>query len=79
MRGVSIAVDKAEVEAGPAMAVNGVAPGILAEEGETAVRATASLLHGFNVFDGTQVGRLPGRTTAENRERVWKEKLAAKR
>ena len=49
------AVDKAESESGSAMAVNGVAPGILAEE---AKRMHAKLVHYSTdyVFDGTKPG-----------------------
>lgn len=49
------AVDKAEAEPEPAMAVNGVAPGIMAEE---AKRLGAAMVHFSTdyVFDGTQEG-----------------------
>lgn len=72
------AVDRAETEAGLAMSVNGVAPGVLAEE---AKRLDAVLVHYSTdyVFDGSKSGAY-GETDTPNPLNVYgKTKLAGER
>jgi dTDP-4-dehydrorhamnose reductase len=72
------AVDRAETEAGLAMSVNGVAPGVLAEE---AKRLGAVLVHYSTdyVFDGSKSGAY-GETDTPNPLNVYgKTKLAGER
>ena len=64
------AVDKAESEPDKAMQINGVAPGILAEE---AKKLGALLVHYSTdyIFDGDQDRAVRGNRRAESAGRLW--------